>query len=301
MQALFRTRSGPPPYHRTSAATVGNQRATVFACLSRSRGPPICDRLPSVATCSGLIVASPFVGRVGSDPAFAGNSLVQTVQDSTVVCTVPELQGRSDFHIYYSRTTPGKSPGPSTYPATLDVFNGKTPLAWILSATFQNQQKGVFVDQKRCRRVSTFVPLTDAGLPGPPDPRRLESPRFRGVHRRSLARDSEAGRVRLPQPHRVRRPVHEPWVRSSAIGPECLATPGRTFASDHKNDQRYIFRAHEVAPPMPRRDCACITHRRSWLDPSAERKLEASPPDPRRRVASPRRNVHKDRPQKGHR
>jgi len=109
------------------------------------------------------------VGRVGSDPAFAGNSLVQTVQDSTVVCTVPELQGRSDFHIYYSRTTPGKSPGPSTYPATLDVFNGKTPLAWILSATFQNQQKGVFVDQKRCRRVSTFVPLTDAGLPGPPD------------------------------------------------------------------------------------------------------------------------------------
>ena len=66
-------------------------------------------------------------------------------------------------------TTPGKSPGPSTYPATLDVFNGKTPLAWILSATFQNQQKGVFVDQKRCRHASTFVPLSHSGLPGPPD------------------------------------------------------------------------------------------------------------------------------------
>jgi hypothetical protein len=42
-------------------------------------------------------------------------------------------------------------------------------LAWILSETFQNQQKGVFYDQKRCRHASTFVPLSHAGLPGPPD------------------------------------------------------------------------------------------------------------------------------------
>ncbi len=75
------------------------------------------------------------------------------------------MHGKSDFHIYYTRNFTG----PSTYPATLNVFNGKTPLTWILSATFQNQQKGVFVDQKRCRHVSTFVPLSHAGLPGPPD------------------------------------------------------------------------------------------------------------------------------------
>jgi hypothetical protein len=47
--------------------------------------------------------------------------------------------------------------------------NGKTALAWILTATFQNQEKGVFVDQKRCRHTSTLVPLSHAGLPGPPD------------------------------------------------------------------------------------------------------------------------------------
>jgi hypothetical protein len=112
-----------------------------------------------------LVVGSPIVGRVGADPAFAGSSLVRTVQDSTVVCRVPELHGNSDFHIYYSRNYTG----PSTIPATLNVLNGKTPLAWILSATFQGQQKGLFVDQKRCRQVSTFVPLSHAGLPGPPD------------------------------------------------------------------------------------------------------------------------------------
>jgi hypothetical protein len=42
------------------------------------------------------------------------------------------------------------------------VLNGKTPLAWILSATFQGQQKGLFVDQKRCRQVSV---TDDAGKP----------------------------------------------------------------------------------------------------------------------------------------
>jgi hypothetical protein len=47
-----------------------------------------------------------------------------------------------------------------------------------------------------------------------PGARRLEWPQVCRVDRRSLVRDSQAGRVRLPQPHRVRRPVHEPWVRS---------------------------------------------------------------------------------------
>jgi hypothetical protein len=112
-----------------------------------------------------VLVGSPFVGRVGGDSAFAGNSLVRTVQDSTVVCTVPELHGKSDFHLFYTRNFTG----PSTYPASLNVWNGKTQLAWILSATFQNQKKGVFVDEKRCRHTSTFVPLSHAGLPGPPD------------------------------------------------------------------------------------------------------------------------------------
>ena len=112
-----------------------------------------------------LVVGSPLVGRVGGDSAHAGNSLVRTVQDSTVVCTVPELHGRSDFHIYYTRNFTGLS----TPPASLNVLNGKTGLAWILSATFQNQQKGVFFDQKRCRHANAFVPLRHAGLPGPPD------------------------------------------------------------------------------------------------------------------------------------
>jgi hypothetical protein len=116
-----------------------------------------------------LMVGSPFVGRIGSGSAFAGSSLVQTVQDLTVVCTVRELHGKSGFFLTY---TPNFT-GPSTYPASLGVLTGNayhsTALAYILSETFQNQQKGVIVDQNRCRNTSTFVPLTHAGLPGPPD------------------------------------------------------------------------------------------------------------------------------------
>jgi hypothetical protein len=112
-----------------------------------------------------LIVASVVVGRVGSDPAFARNSLGRTVQDRTVVCTVPELNGKSDFYFLYTRNFTG----PSTFPASLTMLNAKTALAWILTATFQNQEKGVFVDRKRCRDTSTVVPLSHAGLPGPPD------------------------------------------------------------------------------------------------------------------------------------
>jgi hypothetical protein len=85
---------------------------------------------------------------------------VPTVQDSTVLCTVPELHGKSDFQLFYTRKFTGH------YPASLNVMNGKTELVWILSATFQSQQKGVFVDQKRCHQASTFVPLSHSGLPG---------------------------------------------------------------------------------------------------------------------------------------
>jgi len=117
-----------------------------------------------------LIVGSPFVGRVGGDPAFAGNSLAQTVQDLTVVCTVRELHGRSGFLLSYS----ANFTGPLGIPASLDVYTGNanhgTILAFILSATEnQNKQKGVSVDQNRCRNTSTFVPLTHVGLPGPLD------------------------------------------------------------------------------------------------------------------------------------
>jgi hypothetical protein len=122
-----------------------------------------------IAAAGVLVVGSPFVGRVGGEPAYAGDSLVRTVQDSTVVCTVPELHGKSGFHISYTRNFTG----PSTYPASLNVSTGNAYhgaiLAFILSATFQNQQKGVFFDQKRCRDASTRVPLSHAGLPGPPD------------------------------------------------------------------------------------------------------------------------------------
>ena len=124
-----------------------------------------------------LIVASPFVGRVEGDPAFAGNSLAQTVQDSTVVCTVRELHGRSGFLLSYSPNFTG----PSTIPASLDVYTGNanhgTTLACILSATTRRpeQPKGRLRRQNRCRNTSTFVPLTHVGLPGPPD--RLHSSR----------------------------------------------------------------------------------------------------------------------------
>ena len=116
-----------------------------------------------------LIVGSPLVGRVGGESAFAGNSLLQTVQDSTVVCTVRELHGMSGFFLSYSPNFTG----PNTYPASLGVVTGNanhgTALADILAATYQNQQKGVLVDQNRCRQTSTFVPLSHVGLPGPPD------------------------------------------------------------------------------------------------------------------------------------
>ena len=86
-----------------------------------------------VAAVSVLVVGIPLVGRVGGDPAFAGTSLVRTVQDSTVVCTVPELHGKSGFLLGY---TPNFT-GPSTYPASLDVYTGNanhsTTLAYILS------------------------------------------------------------------------------------------------------------------------------------------------------------------------
>src|SRR6266576_2331085 len=113
-----------------------------------------------------LIVGSTFAGRVEGDSAFAGNSAAQTVQDLTVVCTVKELDGKSGFHIYYTRN----NTGPNTYPASLVVYTGNayhsTTLAFILSETFQNQQKGVLVDQKRCHDTRTYVPLNHAGLPG---------------------------------------------------------------------------------------------------------------------------------------
>ena len=116
-----------------------------------------------------LVVGTPLVGRVEGDSAFAGNSLAQTVQDLTVVCTVQELHGRSSFLLSYSPNFTG----PNTFPASLVTYSGNanhsTALAYILSATYQNQQKGVFVDQNRCRDTSTFVPLAHAGLPGPPD------------------------------------------------------------------------------------------------------------------------------------
>jgi hypothetical protein len=116
-----------------------------------------------------LFVGGPLVGRVDGESAFAGNSFLQTVQDSTVVCTVRELHGKSGFLLSYSPNFTG----PNTYPASLGVVTGNAnhsnALAYILSATYQNQQKGVLVDQNRCRHTSTFVPLSHVGLPGPPD------------------------------------------------------------------------------------------------------------------------------------
>jgi hypothetical protein len=87
----------------------------------------------------------------------------------TVVCTVLELQGMSGFYLVY---TPNFT-GPNTFPASLSVSTGNanhsTSLAYILSETFQNRQKGVLVDRNRCAHTGAPVPLTHAGLPGPPD------------------------------------------------------------------------------------------------------------------------------------
>lgn len=132
----------------------------------------VVDALPAHSVLAAvvlLIVCSPFVGRVGSDSAFAGNSVVRTVQDTTVVCRVRELHGMSGFFLGYSPNFTG----PSTYPASLAVSTGNanhsTALAYILSETFQNQQKGVLVDRNRCVDTGAAVPLSHAGLPGPPD------------------------------------------------------------------------------------------------------------------------------------
>jgi len=126
-----------------------------------------CRRL--LAAVVLLFVGLSRLGRVDGESAVAGDSLAQTVQDSTVVCTVRELHGKSGFLLSY---TPNFT-GPSTYPASLLVYTGNanhsTALAYILSATYQNQQKGVVVDLNRCRHTSTFVPLSHVGLPGPPD------------------------------------------------------------------------------------------------------------------------------------
>ena len=88
-----------------------------------------------------LIVHSPSVGRVGGDSAFAGNRLAQTVQDLTVVCTVRELHGRSSFLLSYSPNFTG----PNTYPASLGVVTGNvnhgTALAYILSATVDQNSR----------------------------------------------------------------------------------------------------------------------------------------------------------------
>jgi hypothetical protein len=132
---------------------------------SRTVGHVVVMVAAVLAAVALLIVGSPFVRRIGSDLAFARNSPVRTVQDTTVVCTVPELHGRSDFYLAYSPNFTG----PSTYPASLTMLNAKTALVWILSATFENQKKGVFVDPKRCRHTSAALPLSHAGLPGPPD------------------------------------------------------------------------------------------------------------------------------------
>ena len=141
------------------------ERSTVKESGSRTVGHVVVTVAFVLAAVVLLIVASVVVGRVGSDSASAGNSLGRTVQDMTVVCAVPELRGKSDFSFIY---TPNFT-GPSTYPASLSMLNAKTALAWILTETYQNQEKGVFVDRERCRHTSTVVSLSHAGLPGPPD------------------------------------------------------------------------------------------------------------------------------------
>lgn len=174
-----------------------------------------------------LVVGSPLVGRVGGDSAHAGNGLVRTVQDSTVVCTVPELHGRSDFHIYYTRNFTGLS----TPPASLDVLNGKTGLAWDPVRDIPEPAEGRLRRSKAMsprERLCAFEPRGAPRAAGPaarlhvpcawatthPRPRRLESPRVCRIDRRSLVRDTQAGRAWLPQPDRGRRPVHEPRMRS---------------------------------------------------------------------------------------
>jgi hypothetical protein len=95
---------------KSSSRTVGHLVDSVERARVRMRvlgGVTVASLLAAVVV---FFVSSPLVGRVGAAPAFAGSSLVRTIQDSTVVCTVPELHGKSDFHIYYSRNYTGRAP-----------------------------------------------------------------------------------------------------------------------------------------------------------------------------------------------
>ena len=125
-------------------------------------------QLPLIAAIVLLVVGSPLVARGRSDSAFAGNNVVRTVEDTTVVCTLPELHGMSAFVLSYTANYTGSN----GYPASLGAYSGATTspsLVYVLSAPSRVQMKGVFVDRKRCARTNDSVPLTHPGLPGPAD------------------------------------------------------------------------------------------------------------------------------------
>src|SRR5438445_6234670 len=89
--------------------TVGHVVDSVERARVRIRvlgGVTVASLLAAVVL---LIVGSPFVGRVEGESALAGNSLLQTVQDSTVVCTVRELHGKSGFMLSHTSNFTGPS------------------------------------------------------------------------------------------------------------------------------------------------------------------------------------------------
>ena len=177
----------PPPeqpgfFDELRRRAADEQRRTLERARVRMRVLGFVTAASLIAAIVLLVVGSPFVGRVGSDSAFAGSSLVRTVQDSTVVCTLPELHGMSAFVLSFTETYTG----PYAYPSSLGVYGGaltSPSLIYILSATNRRQPrpgllsprqwpvqaKGVFVDRTRCGHTSVSVPLTHPGLPGPPD------------------------------------------------------------------------------------------------------------------------------------
>ena len=125
-------------------------------------------QLPLIAAIVLLVVGSPLVARGRSGSAFAGNNVVRTVEDTTVVCTLPQLHGMSAVVLSYTANYTGSN----GYPASLGAYSGATTspsLVYVLSAPSGVQTKGVFVDRKRCARTRVSVPLTHPGLPGPPD------------------------------------------------------------------------------------------------------------------------------------
>lgn len=120
----------------------------------------------------------PLVRPGGASPAFAGNALVRTVHDTTVVCTTPVVAGRHAFDVFFSPAY-----ARSRTPAFFGVASGRhamigvvarrleapptTSGSWIWPA-LPSTNAGISLKRGGCGRTNAHVPLARSRLPGPP-------------------------------------------------------------------------------------------------------------------------------------